>query len=284
MTYIYKICGLIYRAVYKVHHGWALRPGEPLQKSKLVVVGAFLAGGAGKTPLCAFLTKEWTRKGKTVAILSHKAAWDETEWLAQQLPNVSIFPSTNRYHLAHKLDGHFDILLCDDGFEDSRLVGAYKIALRWGERAQSIQDLLPSGKCRSLEKDHQNISLTLLCGKAFESPDVDFLIPKIENEESMAPPQKAIAMCGLGSPKRFFEDLKKGGIVLSQKIALKDHSSHFAKRVARELTRGEPIIMSAKDAVRLSSALLKNPLVFVAQQKVMMREAVFARINKDLNL
>jgi tetraacyldisaccharide 4'-kinase len=275
---------LLYRALYQWHHGWVLRPGEPLQKSKLVVVGAFLAGGAGKTPLCEFLANEWTRKGKTVAILTHKIAWDETQWLAQQLPNVSIFPSTNRYRLAHELDGKFDILLCDDGFEDSRLVGAYKIALRWGERAESIQDLIPSGKCRSLEKDHQNISLTLLCGNAFEFPDVDFLITKIENEERMAPPQKAIAMCGLGSPNRFFEDLKKKGIILSQKIALKDHSSLFAKRVARELTRGEPIIMSAKDAVRLPMILQKNPLVFVAQQKVMMRDAVFAHINKNLDL
>ena len=41
--------------LYKLHHWLFLRPGKPLTHAKLIVVGSFLAGGAGKTPFVIWL-------------------------------------------------------------------------------------------------------------------------------------------------------------------------------------------------------------------------------------
>ena len=47
----------IYYIAYKVHHRFCLRQGSPLGHARLIVVGSFLAGGAGKTPFVAWLAQ-----------------------------------------------------------------------------------------------------------------------------------------------------------------------------------------------------------------------------------
>ncbi len=258
----------LYRLFYLLHHRIFLRPGQALAKSKLVVAGSCLKGGAGKTPLCAYLGKKWQGEGYSVALLCHKTAWDEVRWLQQNLSQVSIFSTVNRYKLAHELDGQFDIILCDDGFEDSRLIGVFKIRLDWGEHAETWHDLLPWGPCRSLKKDHLDISRTLHCGPAFQNPDIIFRIHTVENAQGQKPSGSITAICGLGDPERFFSDLEHYGFSLQKKITLRDHCRNFSSRVIKELATAESLIMSGKDAVRLSPELRNNPKIFVAEQNV----------------
>jgi len=237
-AYLLPLAGL-YRIAYKLHHHIFLRPGKPLAHGKLIVVGSFLAGGAGKTPFCIWLaeelragryaglprlqrdsphsgtshtkeqvpkcvaagsepgmtnmqieatpqhvmaakaaisqqkdsgsvpgmTKEEPRVAATsetrvaqgeprVAILCHEKAKDEAALLQWRLPFAKVFTTDNRYRTAHELDQQFDYIICDDGFEDTRLIGAYTIRLDWGKAPTRIRDLLPAGKCRSLLQDH----------------------------------------------------------------------------------------------------------------------------------
>ena len=60
-----------YRAIYRLHHAICLRPGKPLGHSRLVVVGSYRTGGAGKTPFCTWLAETLSAHEKHVAILCH---------------------------------------------------------------------------------------------------------------------------------------------------------------------------------------------------------------------
>mgnify|MGYP003484664899 CR=1 FL=1 len=130
----------IYYIAYKVHHRFCLRQGSPLGHARLIVVGSFLAGGAGKTPFVAWLAQFISKndaagkKGAAprIAILCHDRAQDEAAMLRQKfagMPQVHVIATPNRYRSAHALDSDYDFIICDDGFEDSRLAGAITIRL-----------------------------------------------------------------------------------------------------------------------------------------------------------
>ena len=158
---------LCYRAAYLLHHALCLKPGAPLQNSKLIVVGSYRTGGAGKTPFCIWLCKHYAAQDKKVALLVHEYAFDETAMLRQIFSdneNVKVFATRNRYRLAQELDaaGQFDYIVCDDGFEDSRLTGAVTLILSWESTPTKLSELWPCSKMRSLEKDHKtNSSATM---------------------------------------------------------------------------------------------------------------------------
>lgn len=262
------LISVIYRLAYLSHRRLFLKPKEALKHSKLIVVGSFLAGGAGKTPFSLYLAKQILQQQKTLAILCHSKARDEQRWLQKKLPGCPVYHTKNRHQQAKKIDGQFDIILCDDGFEDSRLAPDLKIALRWGEQAQSIFELIPRGHCRSLEKDHSNIHLSLLCGLAFQNPDIEFQISTITNSQHQKLQKPAIAMCGIGNPDRFFKDLQKHGISLIDKIKRKDHDTRFEIHLQKTLLKQQPIIITEKDYHRLGLQTQKNPLLYVAPQKI----------------
>ena len=167
-----RIAARCYHVAYKLHHRLCLRPGKPLAHAQLVVIGSYLAGGAGKTPFVAWLTQfilaqhspaqsvpelsghensagrggaeASQTRGPRIAILCHSKAKDEAQMLRQKFagtPQVCVYTTGNRYKTAHELDSEFDYIICDDGFEDSRLAGAATIRLDWGEPPAGLSDL-----------------------------------------------------------------------------------------------------------------------------------------------
>lgn len=245
-----------------------MRPQKPLLKSNLIIVGSYLIGGAGKTPFALYLAKRFLNKNRSVAILCHEKAHDEFIWLKQQAPLAAIYKTTNRFRLAKELDGKYDILIADDGFEDFRLSANEKIALEWGESACKIADLYPSGFCRSLKKDHPDVTQTLFCGKAFKNPDLIFSISEIKNHLGEPLNKSATALCGIGNPHRFFDDLQDFGAVIEKKIIRPDHDCLFERILKKELLHKKPIVITEKDSSRLNPETLIQPLVFVAKQKI----------------
>ncbi len=259
---------LLYRFFYKINRFLFLRPQKPLLKSNLIIVGSYLIGGAGKTPFALYLAKRFLNKNRSVAILCHEKAHDEFIWLKQQAPQAAIYKTKNRFRLAKELDGKYDILIADDGFEDFRLSAHHKIALQWGEFAHDIIDLFPSGYCRSLKKDHPDVTMTLYCGNSFIDPDLVFSISEIKNEQGDSLNKSATAMCGIGNPDRFFSDLQDFGITIEKKIIRPDHDRKFELMLKKELLLGKPIVITEKDCCRLTLETRKIPLVFVAKQKL----------------
>ena len=298
------LAAFCYHAIYRLHHKLCLRPGAPLKNARLVVVGSYRTGGAGKTPFCSWLAESLSARGKRVAILCHKVAFDEAAMLRENFskdPNVEVFATRNRYRLAHEIDstGNFDFVLCDDGFEDSRLTGATTFALLWEDVPTRTRDLWPLGNARSLAKDHPGKSsfIEVRCGSA--NPDIRFVIDKVSNKADnvFCAAQngwtdhrngKINVFCGLGAPERFCTDLQEHGLPVTDKFFFKDHDRRFAPKLLRSAQkhRDETFVISEKDAARLRDRA-GNPLPFpdnlyIARQKTDISETFAHTVMNEL--
>ena len=316
---ILLVAAACYRAAYKLHHRVCLRPGKPLAHAHLIVVGSFLAGGAGKTPFTAWLAQfllENSRSAATrIAILCHGKAQDEAEMLRQQFagtPQVRVIATSNRYRAAHEIDRDYDYIICDDGFEDTRLVDAFTIRLDWEEPPSRIADLLPAGKNRSLLQDHDmqgnaGTALVLQCGadvavhetapacetapthktvRARTLADITFSIARIENAAGAALNAQqhadAIAACGIGYPERFLADLKAFGFSPAGFIARPDHDRRFEQTINMLISRKVPVIVTEKDAARLPRDLCAHSGIYTAYQQVSVSKAAQEKILQTL--
>ena len=281
-----KIClAGIYRIAYKFHHLICLKPGKPLEHARLVVVGSHLAGGAGKTPFCAWLAEnlhsgalapactEPSRHGLRIAILCHSAAADEAKMLREKLPFATVVTTSNRYRTAHELDRDFDFIICDDGFEDTRLTGTTVIRLDRDILPRHIRDLVPAGKYRSLAQDHAKPALAL--GPAH----VQHSISGIVNAAGSPCPALPIAVCGIGDPERFRKDLADYGTAPSKLIATPDHCKNFEKHLLQAIREGHHAVITEKDSTRLRDEIRQNPAVFVARQQTTVSGTAFQAIS-----
>lgn len=257
----------IYYIAYKVHHRFCLRQGSPLGHARLIVVGSFLAGGAGKTPFVAWLAQFISENGAAprIAILCHDRAQDEAAMLRQKfagMPQVHVIATPNRYRSAHEIDRDYDFIICDDGFEDSRLAGAITIRLDRAGTPQRIADLVPAGKNRSLPRDHEEPAVTLGQG------DIRFRIGRIANAGNEPCPAGPVAICGIGDPERFRQDLASYGIEPAGFIARPDHDRRFEQTIMKFLAQGASLVMTEKDFARLPEKWRLHPNVFVAYQEI----------------
>ena len=272
LTPLRVLLACAYRAGFCVLRFTRYRSRTPLKKSRLVVVGSHLAGGAGKTPLVQKMAEELLLQGKSVAILCHSAAWDEFRMLQSKVRGAAVLKTSDRFRTAKDLDGKFDIILCDGGLEDTRFVDADVFVLRWNERAKSLRDLIPWGSCVSLEKDHPE-ALTVTCSRSggeSSSFAASFTLDRIVNYRGEALSRGTFAkiVTGIGNPERLAKDVTDGGISVKQKVFLRDHSKSYAKRLRQELSEKLPIVLTEKDLFRLDDREKENPLLYVAKERV----------------
>lgn len=294
---------LCYRAAYLLHHALCLRPGKPLGHSRLVVVGSYRTGGAGKTPFCTWLAETLSAHEKHVAILCHEYAYDEAAMLREHFaadPKVKIFTTRNRYRLAHELDRaqEFDFILCDDGFEDSRLVGATIFVLLWENAPTRLCELWPLGNARSLIKDHSGHrsgnTVEIHCNDP--ASKIRFVLDNITNKkgedlrsfQGSAHYRQINIFCGIGDPNRLCNDIQKQGIAITDKIFLKDHDRCFSNKLNKALQENpqSAFVITEKDAARLENGTGKpHPWpdnLYIARQKTIVDETLAHRILNEL--
>lgn len=176
--------------------------------------------------------------------------------------NVRVFATKNRYKTAHEIDMQFDYIICDDGFEDSRLVGAKVVRLDWSQPPTSLKDLIPLGKHRSLVQDHAAPALVARCYGA--ERDVSFAVDGVNADGFSG---RSAVVCGLGDPTRFVEDLKKVGVDVQMVIYRPDHDSKFETAVISVMELADAVWMTEKDVCRLSAELRGNSKIRVVVQK-----------------
>ena len=279
-----------YRIAYKLHHKLFLRPQPPIQ-TPVIIVGSYLAGGAGKTPFTIWLARHFYKQGKRIAILCHSAAWDEFIMMQRafesiqsppaESPQIKVFATRNRYSTAKEIQDKFDIILCDDGFEDTRFTGVRYICLDWQEPPTSWIHLMPAGPFRSLKQDHDERDIIHLACYG-NTPDIRFSIKFLTNSTTYKQFTAKI-ICGLGSPNRFIEDVRTfastAGIQIAGSIIRPDHDRRFPQIVQAELSQGNDIIISQKDASRLPQALLFHPKLHVAIQKIEVSDKILQKLS-----
>jgi len=234
----------------------------------LIGVGSLLVGGAGKTPYAAFLAKKLKAQGLSVGILC-KNTGDENLWFKKK--GFEAFTG-NRFELCKKLDGEFDVLISDDGLEDRRLSHAFWICLTWNESAETLRDIIPYGNCRSLWRDHSEIACVKKCAMEWEktakNADIVFYMKPPLNASGKILPQNSeiITIAGIARSHRFFEGLQKN-YSIAEKIDCPDHFN-IQKKAQQALKLGLPVVITEKNASRLSQSVLENKNIFVCELEV----------------
>lgn len=271
--------------------GWTLRRRMAIsrhspQQDGLIVVGSMRMGGGGKTPFVDWLAGQLQAQGLRVAVLcyavyrcppkgvahvmaaSDACFWsDEAAWLADRYETwVARDFGLAWQQLCKRKD--LDVVVADGGWEHPSLQAAFRILLDWGERAKSMRDLFPYGECRSLRGDHR-VDLTLLCSGESGEGEVRFVLNSVRNGRGESFQGDCEVFCGIGQPQRFLHDLSCHGFVVKRFRALPDHARILSRILELRLPQARiPIVITTKDAMRLSPAILAHPLLFVAQQRL----------------
>ncbi|MBI5434252.1 MAG: tetraacyldisaccharide 4'-kinase [Planctomycetes bacterium] len=129
----------------------------------VVSVGNLTAGGTGKTPMVAWLAREFERRGRRVGVLSRGfgakvgASSDEAALLGELVPGLAHVQDPDRVRGGQKLvEAGVDVIVLDDGFQHRRLARDLDLVLvdatrPWGLEARNgepVRALLPRGLLR----------------------------------------------------------------------------------------------------------------------------------------
>ena len=104
-------------------------------------------------------------------------------------------------------------------------------------------------------------------------------IAKAVNTAGEPCPAGATAICGIGDPDRFREDLAAVGIAPARIVKLPDHSKNFERSLLQIIRGGSQAVITEKDAARLGRELRQNPAVFAAYQEVSVSSSAFEAIS-----
>jgi tetraacyldisaccharide 4'-kinase len=265
----------------------------------LVVVGALRAGGSGKTCVAAALARAAALHGLRPAILAYRLGspprkagahgdcipvredsdWRETSDEAVMLrrsAGVPVFVTRHRArarralsHAGPELGGPFDLLLSDDGFQDPRLQGAFRILLEAPGENPGLRDLLPAGPYRETARARSRAHLVLRGPWPGSAPEEDAAAARDGGpplcgfrRRLLFPPgfdrdAPWIALCGLGYNARFLADLRRAGVRPVTSLEAGDHAAVGRRLLERCLARhpGAGVLCTAKDAVKLEGRL-----------------------------
>jgi tetraacyldisaccharide 4'-kinase len=303
----------LYRAGFLAHQAWLSRELSalgPPPALPLAVIGALRAGGSGKTSLASALAREMSRRGIRVALLAYRIGpgprpgaagagpdgdcvevgpasdWRETSEEAVLLSRESgarVFATRDRARAWRRLASggageSFDLLIADDGYQDPRLKGAFRVLLsRPGESPRAL-DLLPAGPFREDASGAARADL-IVTGPWEDSPVTTRLPPEAQSDPTgqrfrrrlILPAgwergRPCLAHCALGDPAPFLAGLAGEGVRAEEIILGRNHAEPPLARLRAAAARhpGSPILCTRKDGVKLEGAGL--PLALVEQR------------------
>jgi len=256
-----------------------VRPGAPV-----VVVGNFVAGGAGKTPVALALARLLAARGERPAFVSRGYGGgvaragvvrvagqsagdvgDEPLLLAQVAPT---FAGSDRAAAARAaVEAGASALVLDDGLQSRRVEPDLALAIVDGASGVGNGLCLPAGPLRApLAAQLPCVQAVVIVGpgragevvaaRAAEA-GVRVLRARIEpddNARALAG-RDVVAFAGIGLPDKFFRTLEEIGARVVARRAFPDHHPYRAAELdaltalARE--RGAQLVTTRKDAVRL---------------------------------
>jgi tetraacyldisaccharide 4'-kinase len=252
----------------------------------VVVVGNLTVGGAGKTPVAAWLARQLTLRGHRVGVVlrgyggSHAGAprvvgsdddadvvGDEALLHAHRRPHV-VTIGADRVAAAELAAGQgAEIIVCDDGLQHLRLGRDYEIAVVDASRGLGNGHMLPAGPLREPRGRLEDVDAVVITDRGgddrpsgpvhpqspfvvearFRLGDAINLVTTERRPLSAFSGLAAHAVAAIGHPQAFFAALSDAGITLTEH-ALPDHATIEAGTLP--VTPGTTVLMTEKDAVK----------------------------------
>lgn len=256
------------------------RPGAPV-----IVIGNFVAGGAGKTPAALAVARLLVAQGERPAFVSRgyggKAArggplrvqgqnadvvGDEPLLLAQAAPTFVGLGRAAAAALAVEEVGPTALVL-DDGLQSRQVEPDLAIAVVDGATGLGNGLCMPAGPLRTplaAQLPHVQAVIVVGAGAAGESvaataarAGVSVLRAKLEPDERVRDlaGQDVVAFAGIGLPDKFFRTLEEAGARVVARRAFADHHAYragdIAELAALAVEKNARLVTTQKDAVRL---------------------------------
>jgi len=225
--------------------------------------------------------------GRSV-LLSAGEAGDEPVLLAKSVPGLMVVIGTDRHAAGlfalERLAA--DIIILDDGYQHIRLHRDLNVLLLDCERPLDNGNVLPAGLLREPASAVKRADLIIYtrCGKsepAGHFPCIPSCMAKHELAGVVGPDGgemeplsnlsrlRGVAFAGIADPVSFFTMLDESGLDIPARISFPDHCGYGKREIeellaARESVRGDYLITTEKDMVKLSPHMRKLGCVYAA--------------------
>jgi len=238
-----------------------LRRTQAIPGLHVLSVGNLTAGGAGKTPVVAFLADRLQRAGAPLAILSRgygrragglqrvagppwpsmEEVGDEPLLLARRLPTVSVWVGADRVALARAAHAAgARVALLDDGFQHRRLARTADVVVVDEAVGFGTGHLLPWGPLREPPSALRRASLLWLrvASPAAPLPPLPRDVPRVRARHvavdvldpggrvqplSQLAQARVLGFCGIARPSSFDRTLREAGALVTGVQGFADH-------------------------------------------------------------
>jgi tetraacyldisaccharide 4'-kinase len=259
------------RASYRMGIAQSGRDGAPV-----IVVGNISVGGTGKTPLVIWIARFLASRGLRPGLVSRGYRGRAAKWpqqvradsdpvmvgdepvLLARATGCPVVADPDRLRAAKSLLAHArcDVIISDDGLQHLALGRDVEIAVIDGIRRHGNARCLPAGPLREPPSRLESVDLVVANGGGLVGEFDMRVVPRdAENlaDESLTRPLDTFkatpvhAVCGIGSPQRFFDTLERAGIT-PIRHAFADHHAFGAPDI--DFDDPLPVLMTEKDAVK----------------------------------
>lgn len=252
----------------------------------VIVVGNLTVGGTGKTPVAAWLARQFTLRGHRVGVVlrgyggSHGGAprvvaaddeasivGDEAIVHARRRPHVVVI-GADRVAAAERAAAEgAEVVVCDDGLQHARLARDYEVAVVDAARGLGNGHLLPAGPLRESRGRLEQVDAVVITERRVGGPPGRPVQPRsplvvearfvLGDAVSLLTGERRTlehftgapvhAIAAIGHPQAFFDALRDAGLTVIGH-ALPDHADPVA--TAQELPGDATVLMTEKDAVK----------------------------------
>jgi tetraacyldisaccharide 4'-kinase len=289
---------LIYRGVLEVRNRAYDRGWRKIERASIPVVsvGNIGVGGAGKTPVAAWLAGRLLQMGHRPAIVMRGYGRDELLVHRELNPAVPVCADPHRLAAVNAAArAGCDVGVLDDGFQHRRLARDLDVLLVSAESWQVARRSLPRGPWRERLNSARRADIAIVTRKSAgeaevaavsralmeAAPDLPLLRCRIapaeliglssgiEAADEFLRGRSVLAVAALAFPRPFVENLRSVGAEV-ELAAFSDHHE-FTAEDAVALVRsaaGRALIMTLKDAVKLRELLPPSIPAYVLRQRV----------------
>ncbi|MEN8374425.1 MAG: tetraacyldisaccharide 4'-kinase [Gemmatimonadota bacterium] len=273
-----------------------LRAHEP--PIPVVSIGNLVLGGAGKTPVAAYIVRLLGELGARPALVHGDYARDEPDLHRRWNPDAPVIGDPSRIAAVRRAaQAGADVAVLDDGFQHLALARSLDVVLVPAERWQDAPRLLPRGPWREPPAALSRADFVALTHRGADEralaaarsgvarvigapPGGDIVIEPASWSPLGAPDQTtadgpagpAVAVCAIAHPEGFRSSATAAGCVVAELLGYRDHHE-FTERDLDDIVAaasGRPVVTTEKDEGKLARLGQRVP-VWVLRERVRVR-------------
>lgn len=244
-----------------------------------VAVGSLAVGGAGKTPLAAWIAGYYARSGLTPGILLRGYGGDEADVHRRAVPRAVVIEHADRVRAARRAVARgADVLVLDDAFQRLDVRRDLNVAVVSAESLDAAPWTLPAGPWRESWRALRRADLVVVTVKSAGEARVRATIERVRaagrrpvavarlrlarlrgllSERERVPAElvgsRVLAGAGIADPEAFAAQLREYAATVAL-LAWRDHHRFVRADVARMLSAAKEVdyvVVTAKDASKL---------------------------------